>query len=55
MKYYFFPFKSKSIQMLRPQKENSGISFDDTHLNFGLNWFKNIPCLKFWAQIPFEP
>jgi len=46
MKYYFFQFvyilhffeslKSKSTQMLRPQKENSGVSFHDSLLNFGL-------------------
>ena len=46
MKYYFvslftffifFEFvKSKSTQMLRPQKGNSGVSFKDTLLNFGL-------------------
>ena len=46
VKYYFIYFlhilhffkslKSKSTQMLRPQKENSGVSFNDTLLNFGL-------------------
>ena len=46
MKYYFFQFvyilhffeslKSKSTQMLRPKIGNSGVSFNDTHLNFGL-------------------
>ena len=46
MKYYFFPFvytlhffeslKSKSTQMLGSQKGNSGVSFNDTLLNFGL-------------------
>ena len=46
MKYYFFQFvyilhffeslKSKSTQNLRPQKGNSGVSFNDTLLNFGL-------------------
>ena len=41
IKYYFFPLdldspfffeyiKSKSTQMLRPQKGNSGVSFNDT-------------------------
>ena len=28
--------KSKSTQMLRPQKRNSEVSFNDTLLNFGL-------------------
>ena len=46
MKYYFFQFvyilhffeslKSKSTQILRPQKGNLGVSFNDTLLNFGL-------------------
>ena len=46
MKYYFFSLfifsiffeslKSKSTQNLRPQKGNSGVSFNDTLLNFGL-------------------
>ena len=46
IKYYFFQFvyilhffeslKSKSTQMLRPQKGNLGVSFNDTLLNFGL-------------------
>ena len=46
MKYYFFSLfifsifleflKTKSTQMLKPQKGNSGVSFNDTLLNFGL-------------------
>ena len=46
MKYYFFPFvytvhffeslKSKSTQMLRPQKVNSGVSFNDTLLMYNV-------------------
>ena len=46
MKYYFFQFdyillffesvKSKSRQMLRPQKGNWKVSFNNTLLNFGL-------------------
>ena len=33
----FFQFlKSKSTQMLRPQKGNFGVSFNNTLLNFGL-------------------
>jgi len=49
IKYYFFhliyilhffeSLKSKSTQMLRPQKGNSGVSFNDTLLNFGLRGF----------------
>ena len=52
MKYYFFPFvytlhffeslKSKPTQMLRPQKVNSGVSFNDTLLNFGLSTTYNV-------------
>jgi len=48
MKYYFILFllilhffkslKSKSTQKLRPQKGNSGVSFNDTLLNFGLSY-----------------
>ena len=47
-KYYFIKFlhilhflkflKSKFTQLPRPQKGNSGVSFNDTLLNFGL-WF----------------
>ena len=33
---YFESLKSKYIQMLRPQKGNSGVSFNDNLLNFGL-------------------
>ena len=46
MKYFFylvsshFPFLSNLLnqiyKMLRPQKGNSGVSFNDTLLNFGL-------------------
>ena len=46
MKYFSFSFlifsilfeslKSKSTQMLRPQKGSSRVSFNDTLLNFGL-------------------
>ena len=46
VKYYFIKFlhilhflkflKSKSTQLPRPQKGNSGVSFNDTLLNFGL-------------------
>ena len=46
LKYYFIWFlpilhffkslKSKFTQLLRPQKGNSGVSFNDTLLNFGL-------------------
>ena len=46
MKYYLFPFvytvhsfeslKSKSTQMLRPQKVNSGVSFNDTLLMYNV-------------------
>ena len=49
VKYYFIKFlhilhflkflKSKSTQLPRPQKGNSGVSFNDTLLNFGL-WGK---------------
>ena len=36
--YFLFlePLKSKSTQMLRPQKGKWGVSFDNTLLNFGL-------------------
>jgi len=34
--FFFKSLKSKSIQMLRPQKGNLGVSFNDTRLNFGL-------------------
>ena len=33
---FFESLKSKSTQMLRPQKVNLGVSFNDTLLNFGL-------------------
>ena len=33
---FFESLKSKSTQNLRPQKGNSGVSFNDTLLNFGL-------------------
>ena len=46
VKYYFIKFlhilhflkflKSKSTQLPSPQKGNSGVSFNDTLLNFGL-------------------
>ena len=46
IKYFLFGFftfsicvkslKSKSTKILRPQKGNSGVSFNDTLLNFGL-------------------
>ena len=46
VKYYFIKFlhilhffkflKSKFTQLPRPQKGNSGVSFNDTLLNFGL-------------------
>ena len=34
--HFFQSLKSKSTQMLRPLKGNSGVSFNDTLLNFGL-------------------
>ena len=34
--YFFESLKSKSTQMWRPQNGNSGVSFNDTLLNFGL-------------------
>jgi len=34
--YFFESLKSKSKQMLGSQKGNSGVSFNDTLLNFGL-------------------
>jgi len=34
------PLKSKSTQMLRPQKGNLGVSFNNTLLNFGLYNFR---------------
>ena len=67
IKYYFFSsfifsiffesLKSKSTQMLGAQKQNSGVSFNDTLLNFGLrdstlqykrcvNLWNNFPCIK---------
>jgi len=60
MKYYFFLFlhilhflkslKSKSTQMLRPQKGHWGVSFNDTLLNFGLRCTSHIYAIKpFWA------
>ena len=36
---YFFYFSSKSTQMFKPQKRNSGVSFNDTLLNFGLRGY----------------
>ena len=63
MKYYFILFlhtlhffkslKSKPTQTLRPQKGNSGVSFNDTLLNFGLIisfWhllLNNCKCVQF--------
>ena len=44
--HFFKSFKSKSTQMLRPQKGNSGVLPNDTLLNFGLR----IP--KGWALRP---
>ena len=35
--HFFESLKSKSTQMLRPQKWNSGVSFNDTLLNVGLS------------------
>ena len=37
---FFEPLKSKSTQMLRPQKGNLGVSFNNTLLNFGLYNFR---------------
>ena len=37
---FFESLKSKSTQISRPQKGNSGLSFNDTLLNFGL-WEKS--------------
>ena len=37
---FFESLKSKSTQNLRPQKGNSGVSYNDTLLNFGL-WAEN--------------
>ena len=34
--HFFQPHKSKSTQMLRPQKGNLGVQFDNTFFNFGL-------------------
>ena len=57
MKYYFIQFvyilhffkslKSKSIQMLSPQKGNSEVLFNDTLLNFGL-WWKHPQSENLW-------
>ena len=38
--YFFESLKSKSKQMLGSQKGNSGVSFNDTLLNFGLSKFR---------------
>ena len=55
MKYYLFtffifsiflnPLKSKSTQMLRPQKGNWGVSFNNTLLNFGLR----VDIVMYWV------
>ena len=37
----FESLQSRFTQMLRPQKGNSGVSFNDTLLNFGL-WAQNL-------------
>ena len=34
---FFESLKTKSAQVLRPQKGNSGVSFNDTLLNFRLS------------------
>ena len=34
--HFFESLQSRFTQMLRPQKGNSGVSFNDTLLNFGL-------------------
>ena len=62
MKYYFlslftfsilFEFvKSKSTEMLRPQKGNSGVSFKDFLLNFGL-WGKLLNLILFLSLWSF--
>ena len=36
---FFESLKSKSTQILRPQKGSSGVSFNDTLLNFGLRGY----------------
>ena len=36
--------------MLRPQKGNSGVSFNDTLLNFGL-WCKSTLTWSFWVKL----
>ena len=62
VKYYFIKFlhilhffkflKSKSIQMLRPQKGNSEVSFNDTLLNFGLRQNTPESCVHFPEKYP---
>ena len=43
VKYYFisFVYSLHSIEMLKPQKGNSEVSFNDTLLNFGLRDSEN--------------
>ena len=43
---FFESLKSKSTQMLRPQKENLGFLSKDTLLNFGLRYNLNVYCIQ---------
>ena len=45
--HFFQSLKSKFTQIVRPQKGNSGVSFNDTLLNFGLCSFVlyNLNCI----------
>ena len=43
---FYESLKSKSTQILRPQKENLGVLSKDTLLNFGLRYNLNVYCIQ---------
>jgi len=65
VKYYFISFvyslhfleflKSKSIEMLKPQKGNSEVSFNDTLLKFGLRDSENLQTLDYCEILSKSP